>query len=868
MKIRAIRLKEVGRFREPVALEELTGGLDVLAGPNELGKSTILKAVKLALFEQHTSKKAKTVEVLRPYAGGAPLVEVDFEINGKPWRIRKQFLAQASAELKDVHSGRIWRGGDAESELSKLLSGSAGTQRFALLWVEQGKSLEALDPANTGGGALNAAIEAEVETVADGGAARIVHAMVKRELAALVTSHDPPRPTGAYKIALDERKDLKQQCQTARDRLTSAQTRLDYLASIRAQAAQLSDPQAVTARVTAAEAARAAFDEARKARDKCQHADQVQRAQQERLVALKAALESHEGRIADLAKLEDASRRDAPVMEETTRSAADCEARVVKGRRRRDETKSALDAVERHRKALDLAERAKQAAERLQAACALAAERKALADEIANNGAEEGLVAAARREAVSLANIEARLSAAAPQVSVSYAKGAKSEIRVEGRVFKEGETLNPRRPVALEIEGVGVVIIAPGLSESLGEDQADRVAHGKELRTLLKRAGVASIDEAEKRLGEHRVLEGKLAEASAQLRVLAPDGLERIERAHVEIASNVAQTEDVCDVTQDDLEGRGQALAGELAEAEGQLAQVERAYDQISKEQARLSALVEERGQRIEMLSQSLGDEAARKVEIEKMSAAVAEAEAGLNAAVRDLAAWREKAPDGARVGEMKAAAERAQATLSDAERDLAEVRRKEAGIEGELKADRADDVGARLAELEERLALAEMRVKKLSDEFRALQLLDRELSSAASETRERFAKPVMDRLAPYMSLVFPEARLGFGDGLAPKALQRGGNLEALTSLSDGTQEQLAVLVRLAFGRLLVETASPAPLILDDALVYSDDQRIEHMFAALKRAAQIHQVLVLTCRERTFAGLGGHRIAIGAWKTG
>ena len=127
MKIRAIRLKEVGRFREPVALEGLTGGLDVLAGPNELGKSTILKAVKLALFEQHKSKKTRTVEVLRPYSGGAPLVEVDFEIDGKLWRIRKQFLAHASAELKDLQSGDIWRGGDAESELLKLLSGSAGT---------------------------------------------------------------------------------------------------------------------------------------------------------------------------------------------------------------------------------------------------------------------------------------------------------------------------------------------------------------------------------------------------------------------------------------------------------------------------------------------------------------------------------------------------------------------------------------------------------------------------------------------------------------------------------------------------------------------------------------------------------------------
>ncbi|MEE8253236.1 MAG: AAA family ATPase, partial [Hyphomicrobium sp.] len=395
MKIRAIRLKEVGRFREPVALDGLTGGLDVLAGPNELGKSTILKAVKLALFEQHKSKKTKTVEVLRPYSGGAPLVEVDFEIDGKLWRIRKQFLAHASAELKDLQSGDIWRGGDAESELLKLLSGSAGTERFALLWVDQGDSLKALDPTVTGDGALNAAIEAQVETVADGGCARIVQAKVKEDLAAFVTSHSSPRPTGAYKAALDVHENLEQQCQAARERLASAQARLDRLAVIRARATQFSDPVETATQAAAAKAARVAFDEARTARDKCQHAEQARQVQDERLVALRAAQESFEGRITDLAKLEDAVRRDMPVMEEMTRRVVDLEACAVKCRCRRDEIKSTLDAVERDRRVLEFAER-------LQAARVLADERKVLTDGIANNRAEEGLVAAARREATSL----------------------------------------------------------------------------------------------------------------------------------------------------------------------------------------------------------------------------------------------------------------------------------------------------------------------------------------------------------------------------------------------------------------------------------------------------------------------------------
>jgi uncharacterized protein YhaN len=87
-----------------------------------------------------------------------------------------------------------------------------------------------------------------------------------------------------------------------------------------------------------------------------------------------------------------------------------------------------------------------------------------------------------------------------------------------------------------------------------------------------------------------------------------------------------------------------------------------------------------------------------------------------------------------------------------------------------------------------------------------------------------------------------------------------------LGRLSEGTQEQLAVLVRLSFASLLAEAGTPAPLILDDALGYADDGRIERMFEALRLAAVRHQVLVLTCRERTFASLGGHRIAVGPWK--
>lgn len=70
------------------------------------------------------------------------------------------------------------------------------------------------------------------------------------------------------------------------------------------------------------------------------------------------------------------------------------------------------------------------------------------------------------------------------------------------------------------------------------------------------------------------------------------------------------------------------------------------------------------------------------------------------------------------------------------------------------------------------------------------------------------------------------------------------------------------VETRLAFARLFARTGTQVPVILDDALVHSDDDRIEAMFTALHRVARDQQILVLTCRQRAFAALGGERARV------
>nr|MBA2373508.1 AAA family ATPase [Chloroflexota bacterium] len=79
MRIRRLRLKEFRRYRD---LEiDLAPGLTVVRGPNEAGKSTIQRAIELAITRRATSG-ANDLESLRPWdapADARSVIALDFE---------------------------------------------------------------------------------------------------------------------------------------------------------------------------------------------------------------------------------------------------------------------------------------------------------------------------------------------------------------------------------------------------------------------------------------------------------------------------------------------------------------------------------------------------------------------------------------------------------------------------------------------------------------------------------------------------------------------------------------------------------------------------------------------------------------------
>jgi DNA repair exonuclease SbcCD ATPase subunit len=103
---------------------EFGPGLNVLYGPNDLGKSTVVAAIRLGLLLPHLSTHGEK------YVGwtgaGDPTVEMTFETEvQRIWRVRKQFSRTGTSVLYESRNGRdfdeVERGRKVDGRLREIL---------------------------------------------------------------------------------------------------------------------------------------------------------------------------------------------------------------------------------------------------------------------------------------------------------------------------------------------------------------------------------------------------------------------------------------------------------------------------------------------------------------------------------------------------------------------------------------------------------------------------------------------------------------------------------------------------------------------------------------------------------------------------
>ena len=887
MKLRKLSVNQFKRFTDPTQLSELCDGLNLVVGPNELGKSTLLDALRAVLFERNSSKVQQIKALQNDRSGAAPVVELVFQINGADYTLTKRFVKSPYARLQ-CPDGTLLEADAAEDRLRSLLgfaeAGSRGATSetlgmWGVLWVQQGQSFGRPDLPDSALASLSAGLESEVGMVLGGRRGRELPQVIEQRRDDLVTA-SRRQPRGEYKDALDHVSGLEQLLSEQQQQQLEISETLEQLAAAEARLRRLEDgtqDQIDQEELTQAQGqlgevmrhdlqVEAARSELQNRQAQLEQAQRPQSERASRREELKTGQEQLRQEAERLEELQQREQESLVALAELRQAATNAEAAVEAMMQSETNWRGILDRISRSAELSELLRRQSdvEAAQERLADAQSQAEQIKVTDEFLQR----------IRQAAELADrANAQLRVAATRISFDIPSDRLAGFEADGAPLTDPPaTVEAVEPVMITIPERGRILIEPAVADRDQLLRAEREARA-ELHAALSEVGAQSLADAQVLRDQRRDLEVAASALREELERLAPpsgeltlqpriDELRQLlaaippegemdqlpKRAHAEAALQSAQAElrktrDEERITREAVDGRAQVVADLSLEVRTSQLTVNNQTELIRKRQDRLR----------------IDAEAVSDQQLAAASDAAALAVTEQQQTVSDLEKeWSVSARKQleARISRLKLAIEQRGKLRVDSRIEIGRLRERiiihdSAGIDEAIE------------HTQHELEQATRQRDRIERELEVLDLLAQTLRAAESEARERYLAPVVDRVHPYLQMLFPNAEIGMDEDLNITGMsRRAGYEESFDHLSMGTQEQIAVLVRLAFAEMLVDQGAPAAVILDDALVFSDDQRMRLMFDILSHAAQRVQIVVFTCREQLFEGLGAHQLQL------
>ncbi len=153
-------------------------------------------------------------------------------------------------------------------------------------------------------------------------------------------------------------------------------------------------------------------------------------------------------------------------------------------------------------------------------------------------------------------------------------------------------------------------------------------------------------------------------------------------------------------------------------------------------------------------------------------------------------------------------------------------------------------------AVLRDQLGILNRRIGRLEDYYRALELAQEVLHQATSALQRRFAPRINKRAQEHFSRLTDGRyqKITLSDDLSLHAsAENEDTLRSSQWRSDGTVDQLYLSLRLA---VAAEVTPNAPLVLDDALIRFDEERLKAALDVLKEESENRQVILFSCQTR------------------
>ncbi|MCK0518277.1 AAA family ATPase [Williamsia sp. DF01-3] len=864
MKLHRLRLSHFrGITEREIIFPEV--GVTVVEGANEAGKSSMIEALDLLLEVRSDSKSGKVRAVAPSGLDVGSVVEADISCGPYRFTYTKQYNRGARTELV------------IDEPVREQLSGRAAHERVCAILDERVDAglfkalrlLQAGDPVVgelSSSAALSRALDTAAGTTSSGtdpgsdDSALLDAVRAEYERYFTAAQGRPARELAAATADVERAQARHTELAAAMDQVTADAARLETLTTTRRELANSLEMAKVelaslTEQREQAVGLQRRHDEARtEMRSLHNELQSLDREKDQRVAACKRVSDcehtidvtiravDHVRGVADTRRveltrldrdMEDARLAEARAAEEVAAARAAAKNNAL--RTRRDEIAALLERVGSLREQLT-------AARRQVAAVISDHDDLDIAEDLAQR--------------VTIARAESRSAAA----FVSVTKLGDHAITVDGVDTATTEFALTEGTV-VEVDGVVRVAVAPGAESAT---LAGRLAGAERaLAGFLDERGVADVAELRAQVRRRERASDAVDSVRSQLAAVLGDRDEDTLRAELaELTSRIdAQSTTTATADVEEAERRADAASVRLAGVTQQRAEVQSELRSLDNEHRILDErLVQLRADRDDLQDQhhQLCDDRTDEALDERRVAIVehiAQAEKAMARAARDI---DEADPETLELhyANVSALVEHAEPRLAGLGTEIAELRTR---IEIRRDDGQLDQLHVAATELE----AAQGVLERVRVRAQAAELLLHTLQRHRDNTRRRYVQPFTDQVLRLGKVVFGSS---LGVGIDEELRITTRTLDGVTvdhdALSGGAKEQLGIISRLACA-MLVDPADGVPVIIDDALGYTDPERLASMGAVLGHAGRNTQVIVLTCTPQRYQGVGGaHLVAV------
>lgn len=878
MIIKSIEVRNFRKFVKPIVIGEIDSGLTVIVGDNEEGKSTLLDALRTAVFVRYNISGDVATSLLPYHSSVRPEIKLSFELHGNTYSLSKSFCQHPAAELSGPDGN--WSGGAVDDKLQELLKfkpagRGGGDDRhrgiWGLFWVEQGRSFKELEPNDDSRSAIRATLESEVGDVLGGKRGSKILGSIARQFERKFTVGG--RPTQEYAKTIKtaemletEYKDLKSRLSSYEEKVVTLEAKLDRVSKY--NSGKTLEKAQETLR--SAQEAHQTIERLEKQRGDRTSDQRVAAAESE------AASVAWEKRKEDIKSLDVATTAVKSINDQRAEldpSISDLQSNLALHNAARNKGETALSSAQGK---LALAE---QELRYVRAKVSLGGLEDRLGKARRANDKAKDFEAKAKAillDPRTLATLrkfdkeaeEARVTLEAVATGLRIVTQSGRAMTLNGEKLPADASRRITDVTKLDIKDVCQITVTPGGDLDELRDKYRKCA--QKLGEALGRYGLKNLAEGEGQVEERKRMLDDAERQTELVSIHAADGIDVLEAElslQEVILKDLSESQRKQLPTLSDAERKLEGLQSNRATAQGRLresvAQEEETRTQLVEVQQKSSRLEGELKQSRERVTQANTElERNRRMKADEVlkgeyATAVKKEEAARIAAEITEKEWETAQPE-----KVQLQLEQAGKAVKEIQRDIDALNEGIRELQTELRTLGQMGLGEKAEDLSAKLDGARAELQRVGREARAIKLLYEVLTQAEKEAKEEFLSPVTKRVQPYLKMLLPEAELVLDENIEITGLRRGSVIEPFGSLSLGTREQLAVLARLAFADLLHEKGQPAAVILDDAIVYADEERFKNMMLILAKAAKNLQVIVLTCHEHDYASSGAHIIRL------